>query len=109
MRHYNLDDKPHLAKQEVTLADGDTFVPDLSVARIFKVILPADVAATIANPVNAFDGAAFYLIVKLEHATTAVPTFGDEYVIGTEPSGVGVDVYHIVYDKGEDKFYSLSV
>lgn len=107
MRHYNLDDKPHLAKQVITAADGDTFTPDLSQARIFKVIVPEDVAVTIANPVNAFDGVPFYLIVIQQHATTAVATMGSKYVLGSDPSGEDTFPYHVIYDEGEDKYYAV--
>ncbi len=108
MRHYNLDDKPHLAIKEKTVAHAGSFTPDLSVARIFRVKAEGNV--TIANPVNVFDGAYFYLKIKLLHASSLTVAFGNKFVVptNTEPKAQNdVRYWQVVYDQDEDKFYAF--
>lgn len=100
---------PH-AFARATVPFGASIAIDLDDASWFVVTLTGN--ATMANPINASDGARFSITIKQDSAGARQLSWSDEYRFDSEPQvsqyPYAVDRYWFSYDESDGLFYEES-
>ena len=97
-----------------TLTYAPVVTTDLSTGNLFKLVLTGDVL--LENPSNAVDGRTYMWWIKQDGSTRSI-TLGDKFVIPSSAStplawssgSSKMDIFTVLYDGTEDKFYVVSL